>query len=341
MITEDGRKNANLHILPKGTLLIAITGLEAAGTRGSCAILGIKATTNQSCMALIPNTEKVTRDFLYNWYLKIGQEYGIKYTQGTKQQSYNIDILKKLPIKIPQSIEEQNKITELLTLIEQRIKFMEKKYKMFNYYKRAFIQSLPLTCKEDLKISKWSFIPLNDCMYEHKTKSTGHEEVYSVSVYEGLINQIEHLGRSYSAEDTSKYNLVKPGDIVYTKSPTGNFPLGIIKQSHLNKNVIVSPLYGVFTPTSYELGYILEAFFESSIQCNNYLHPLVQKGAKNTMNINNKTFLSKKIHVPVDINEQKRIFEVIKVINEKLELIKYELLLNNAFKKSLLSKMFC
>jgi len=218
---------------------------------------------------------------------------------------------------------------------------MEKKYKLFNDYKRAFIQSLPLTCKEDLKISKWSFIPLNDCMYEHETKSTGQEEVYSVSVYEGLINQIEHLGRSYSAEDTSKYNLVKPGDIVYTKSPTGNFPLGIIKQSHLNKNVIVSPLYGVFTPTSYELGYILEAFFESSIQCNNYLHPLVQKGAKNTMNITNKTFLSKKIHVPTDINEQKRIYKVIKVINEKLELINHELLVNKAFKKSLLSKMFC
>lgn len=72
-ITETGRQSANLQILPKGTLLIAITGLEAAGTRGSCGILGINATTNQSCMALIPDTEKVTKDFLYNWYLKIGE----------------------------------------------------------------------------------------------------------------------------------------------------------------------------------------------------------------------------------------------------------------------------
>lgn len=59
-------------------------------------------------MALIPDTEKVTRDFLYNWYLKIGEEYGIKYTQGTKQQSYNIELLKKLPIRLQKQL--KNKI---------------------------------------------------------------------------------------------------------------------------------------------------------------------------------------------------------------------------------------
>ena len=37
---------------------MAITGLEAAGTRGSCAILGSTATTNQSCMAVY-GTEKL------------------------------------------------------------------------------------------------------------------------------------------------------------------------------------------------------------------------------------------------------------------------------------------
>jgi len=53
-ITEEAVRNTNLKILPKGTFLFAITGLEAEGTRGSCAITGIDATTNQSCMALFP-----------------------------------------------------------------------------------------------------------------------------------------------------------------------------------------------------------------------------------------------------------------------------------------------
>ena len=67
----------------------------------------------------------------------------------------------------------------------------------------------------------WKERKLSEFLTEHKLKSTVKEEVYSVSVHKGLVNQVEHLGRAFSAPDTSKYNLVKPGDIVYTKSPTG------------------------------------------------------------------------------------------------------------------------
>src|SRR5690606_15428732 len=153
---------------------------------------------------------------------------------------------------------------------------------------------------------------------EHKLKSTGKEEVYSVSVHKGLINQIEHLGRSFAAESTDHYNLVRPWDVVYTKSPTGDFPYGIIKQSRVDKNVIVSPLYGVFTPETSELGYMLNIYFESKINVYNYLHPIIQKGAKNTINITNGTFLSKVLKLPVSQKEQKQIGKFLRVIDEKI-----------------------
>ncbi len=69
-ITLEGVKNANLKIIPKGTFLFAITGLEAAGTRGSCAITGIDATTNQSCMALYPKKRLLTTSYLYHFYVR-------------------------------------------------------------------------------------------------------------------------------------------------------------------------------------------------------------------------------------------------------------------------------
>ena len=264
----------------------------------------------------------------------------LKRCTGTSYPAINSNDLKTIKIKIP-SMNEQQYIASLFSAIDSKIEFMEKKWTNINHYKRAYIQSLPINCKEDLDIEGWTFLKLNEIMTEHKKKSTNNEEVFSVSVHEGLINQIEHMGRSFSAKDTSKYNLVKPGDIVYTKSPTGDFPLGIIKQSHLTQNVIVSPLYGVFTPTTYELGYILESFFESPIQCHNYLHPIVQKGAKNTMNITNKTFLSKKIYVPTSLEKQKKVFNIIKSINDKIKLTQKEIQLTKEFKKTLLSKMFC
>ena len=51
-ISSEAADKTSLTMHPEGTFLMAITGLEAAGTRGSCALLGAPATTNQSCMAI-------------------------------------------------------------------------------------------------------------------------------------------------------------------------------------------------------------------------------------------------------------------------------------------------
>jgi hypothetical protein len=50
---------------------------------------------------------------------------------------------------------------------------------------------------------------------------------------------------------------------------------------------------------------MLEAHFEAPLAVSNYLNPLVQKGAKNTIAITNKRFLEGKLHLPLDPNEQR------------------------------------
>jgi type I restriction enzyme S subunit len=85
-ITIEGVQDALLKTIPVGTFLFAITGLEAAGTRGSCAITGIEATTNQSCMALYPKKGLLTTPYLYHFYVRYGNDLAFKYCQGTKQQ---------------------------------------------------------------------------------------------------------------------------------------------------------------------------------------------------------------------------------------------------------------
>lgn len=186
----------------------------------------------------------------------------------------------------------------------------------------------------------WANRKLSEVLFEHKEKSTGKEEVYSVSVHKGVVNQIEHLGRTFAASNTENYKRVLPGDIIYTKSPTGCFPLGIIKQSKVSKPVIVSPLYGVFKPETIDLGLILDAYFEYPERTINYLSSIVQKGAKNTININNDTFLSKSLILPTDKLEQQKIAaclssldDVITAESKKLELLKEH-------KKGLLQNLF-
>ena len=48
----------------------------------------------------------------------------------------------------------------------------------------------------------WAERKLSDVLFEHKEKSSGKEEVYSVSVHKGVVNQIEHLGRVFASNNT-------------------------------------------------------------------------------------------------------------------------------------------
>jgi len=119
-ITENAVRNTNLKIHPKGTFLMAITGLEAEGTRGSCGIVGAESATNQSCMALFPTKELLT-EYLFHYYVNYGNSLALEYCQGTKQQSYTAKIVKILPIIIPPTIEEQQAIASALSDVDALI----------------------------------------------------------------------------------------------------------------------------------------------------------------------------------------------------------------------------
>lgn len=173
--------------------------------------------------------------------------------------------------------------------------------------------------------SKWKPQALRNVLVEHKSKSTGTEKVFSVSVHKGLVDQVEHLGRSYSAANTDNYNLVRTGDIVYTKSPTGEFPFGIIKQSVVPNDVIVSPLYGVFRPETKYLGYWLNTYFEYPEHCNNHLRPIIQKGVKNTINISNDTFLNSQVRLPEDLEVLKDVSRFMALLDAKISSAEYNL----------------
>ena len=140
-ITEEGRNSSNLRIVPKGTFVMAITGLEAAGTRGNCGILDFDTTLNQSCMALFPNHDQLCTEYLFQWYRMIGEEYGIRFTQGTKQQSYNAEIIKELAIVLPK-VDEQKRISEVLFKIDNLITLHQRKCDDLKEYKKGLLQQM-------------------------------------------------------------------------------------------------------------------------------------------------------------------------------------------------------
>ena len=116
-ISEEAAKS--LKLLPVGTFVIAIYGLEAEGVRGTGSITQEPSTISQACMSFI-SKGVIENEFLYSWYKKHGNVIGIRYAQGTKQQNLSYDILEKFRIAYPNT-KEQEKLNKFISLLDERI----------------------------------------------------------------------------------------------------------------------------------------------------------------------------------------------------------------------------
>lgn len=145
------------------------------------------------------------------------------------------------------------------------------------------------------------------------------EDVLSVSREQGIVNQIEFQGRSYAGASVLNYGVVESGDIVYTKSPLKQNPYGIIK-TNKGKAGIVSTLYAVYRPVPgvTDSDYV-QTYFEDDVRTNHYLHPLVNKGAKNDMKVSAENALEGKVSFP-SYEEQKSIAELFSRLDDLITL---------------------
>jgi type I restriction enzyme S subunit len=140
-ISSEAVAETNLAFVPAGTFLMAITGLEAEGTRGACGIVGAPSTTNQSCMAVFPTAALVSK-YLFYYYVFRGKALALQYCQGTKQQSYTASLVKQLPIALPPSTEEQQAIATVLSDMDAELAALVARRDKTRDLKQAMMQEL-------------------------------------------------------------------------------------------------------------------------------------------------------------------------------------------------------
>ena len=243
----------------------------------------------------------------------------------------------KSKITLP-PLPEQQKIATILSTQDKVIELKERLLAQKQQQKKYLMQQL-LTGKLRLPDvnGEWASVKLKELLIERNEKNVEqNHRICSVAVSKGVVDQIEHLGRSYAAADTSNYGVAHYGDIIYTRSPTGDFSLGIIKQNRMRENVAISPLYGIYKPISFSTGYLLNIYFESTINTKNYLTPIVQKGAKNTIAISNSAFLENKIFFPMDEATQSRIAKVFELTDHEIDLLQKSIEAEKQKKKALM-----
>ena len=327
-ITEDGLNNSSAKLLPPNTIL-----LSSRATIGECSLSLRECATNQGFQSLV--SKKCNVDFLY-YLIQTKKKDLIRKSCGSTFLEISANEVRKIQVSVPSDVEQQ-KIAGLLSLIDKRIATQNKIIEKYESLIQAIIYK---TKRDGISKGTWRKIDLYEVLQERNEKNVEGRTICSVSVSQGVVNQIEYLGRSFAAKQTSHYNVVKYGDIVYTKSPTGDFPYGIIKRSDIREDVAVSPLYGVYIPANDSMGVILHFYFMQPCNAFNYLHPLIQKGAKNTINTSNGRFLENSVPLPVSESEANTIAVMLKSIQAKIEIEKKLLQLYAKEKEYLLHQMF-
>ena len=341
-ITQQGRDDANLKIVPKGTVVIAITGLEAAGTRGNCAKLGFNTTLNQSCMAIYPKSEFLDPDFLFQWYIAVGEEYGIKYTQGTKQQSYNAELIKILPISVP-SVTEQRKITRILDLFDDIITLHQRKLENLKLKKKALLQKL--FPKNGEQIPELRFPGFTDDWEQRKLWEL-YERVNERN--DGTLGRDKWISvaKMYFQDpdkvqsnnlDTRTY-VMQRGDIAFEGHSNNEFKFGRFVLNDIGTGII-SELFPIYRPiVRYDLN-----FWKYAIQLERTMAPIFAKSITSSGNSSNKLdqnhFLQQSIMIPT-VEEQKVIGSFLENISNLITLHQRKLEHLQLQKKALLQQMF-
>ncbi len=114
-ISPAGVANSAAKMVPKGSVLMAMYGQGA--TRGRVAVLGIDASLNQACLALIPGP-RLARHFLYQVLCAKYDELREMGHEGT-QKNLNAGLIKSVLLQVP-GLDEQQRIAEGLETIDER-----------------------------------------------------------------------------------------------------------------------------------------------------------------------------------------------------------------------------
>ena len=322
-ISEEAAKS--LKLLPVGTFVIAIYGLEADGVRGTGSITQEPSTISQACMSFIPKGV-IENEFLYSWYKKHGNVIGIRYAQGTKQQNLSYDILEKFRIAYPNT-KEQEKLNKLISLLDERISTQNKIIEDLKKLKSAIIEKVfcspnqknPM-CRIEGFEQALSTYKMSDFSSRIATKNKDSKcsLVLTIAAQYGLVNQESFFNKSVASKNLTGYYLLHKGEFAYNRSYSAGYDWGAVKRLDNYDEGVLSTLYICFkiNETIVDSDY-LTYYFEST-KWHRGLSDIAGEGARNhgLLNVSITDYFNTKHRFPV-IEEQKAIAKMLNTITEK------------------------
>ncbi|EOD1044468.1 restriction endonuclease subunit S, partial [Citrobacter farmeri] len=235
----------NEHVISKaGDILIPASGETAVDIARASSILRDDVILGGDINILTPISNNLNSLFLS--YSIVGKKKIelAKMAQGNSVVHLYSSQLKTLEIWIP-LIDEQTKIADFLTSVDEKIKLLNKQYDLLYQYKKAMMQKIfsqELRFKDDngKSFPKWSILLLKDVATRVTRKNKeNNNTILTISGRDGLVDQMNYFNKQIASKNVTGYYLIRKGEFAYNKSYSQGYPMGAIKMlSNYEKGVV-------------------------------------------------------------------------------------------------------
>jgi type I restriction enzyme S subunit len=348
-ITQNAVSNSSAKLFPKGTILMAMYG--QGKTRGKVAILGLDATTNQACAAILENKNCEGLFVYQNLAGRYDEIRGLSNEGG--QQNLSGGLIKGIKLALP-TLPEQQKIAAFLTTVDDKIAQLTKKKALLEQYKKGVMQRIfkqeirfkPTSAKassgkdengkdfpewEEKKLGEVCNIqrgasprPITSPIWFDNKSNVGWVRISDVTKSKKYLNETTQY---LSKDGISKSRFIPKGNMIMSICATIGKPI------YTNFDVCIHDGFIVFTDLQTDKEYLY--YYLDMIQDKWYRYG--QPGTQ--VNLNTSIVSAEKFLVPC-LQEQQKIASFLTSIDQKIEQVNTQLEKAKTWKKGLLQKMF-
>ena len=301
-----------------GDLLLAMYG----ATSGDIAVSKIKGAINQAILCIRTKQNKKFIESVWNKHVSKNLR---KYLQGG-QGNLSADIVKGISFFFP-TLKEQEKIANLVSLLDERIATQNKIIEDLKKLKSAIVEKVFCSPNQEYPMCRiegfehaLSTYKMSDFSSRIATKNKDSKcsLVLTIAAQYGLVNQESFFNKSVASENLTRYYLLHKGEFAYNRSYSAGYDWGAVKRLENYDEGVLSTLYICFkiNETIVDSDYL--AYYFESTKWHRGMSDIAGEGARNhgLLNVSMADYFNTKHRFPV-IEEQKAIAKILNAITEK------------------------
>lgn len=326
-ITPEGLNNSSAKLFPINTILMAMYG--QGKTRGQVAKLGIEATTNQACAAILLNDGHDVE--YYFQFLMSRYEHIREMSNSGGQENLSGGIVKSIQVPVP-PLPEQKKIAQILSTWDRAIATTERLLDLARQQKKALMQQL-LTGKKRFpgfegEWKKYTLGELGDTFngLTSKTKDDfgfGKKYIPYINIFKNSRIDVSAL-ELVDVKEGESQSLSQYGDIFFTTSSETPDEVGMssvlldqVDELYLNSFCFGYRLFGFDS--------LLPEFARYLLRSEHVRGEIAVLGQGATRyNLSKKQLMKLELTLP-PVDEQKKIASVLSGADQEIETLQSQL----------------